>query len=99
MKCKSPLDCNPKSQYINKYRFEKRLCYIAGLITAISLLFVSQDIFKSLYANYLQNNTIGIIRHLIFAVIIAFLVYGGLVYLLTRWGYYSRLEQHQLLGW
>lgn len=75
-------------------RREKFLCVLAAVFTLTASFFVATDLYRSLVSNWAAEQWGGVIRHGIFAAIIIVLVYGGLVYLLTRWAYYTRVEQH-----
>lgn len=78
------------------FRREKSLCILAALFTLTASSFVALDLYGSLTSSWSTDNWGGFVRHGVFALIIACLVYGGLVYLLTRWAYYTRLEQHSV---
>lgn len=93
---KSEMTLPPKPhQRATNFRFEKMLCVLAAALTGIAAFLVSKDLLASLYSNYADSNWLGFARHSLFSVIIAFLVYGGLVYVLTRWAYYTRQQQHR----
>lgn len=87
----------PKIKIINSSTcsLEKRLSILAAILTLAASVMVALDLGQALIDNYVAGNTWSVIKHSIFALISIFLVYGGLVYLLTRWGYYHRLSRHQ----
>ena len=92
----SGLDLSPRSLLPKRvnFRFEKQLCILAAAVTAIASWLVAGDLLTAMLAKYAQHDWLGLGRHLVFGLIIAFLVYGGAVYIMTRWAYYTRRESH-----
>ena len=87
-----PVQVIPQS--IN-FKLEKRLCVAAAILTGVASFFVAADLLAALFHNVSNNDWQSFLRHATFGVINAFLIYGGLVYLLTRWAYYTRRELHR----
>lgn len=74
---------------------EKALCLMAAVFTLLASGFVIVDLAGSLAAQARAGEWWSFSRHVVFGLIITFLIYGGVVYLLTRWAYYTRLQQHK----
>ncbi len=77
------------------FQVEKRLCVAAAILTGVASFFVAADLLAALFNNVSDRDWLSFLRHATFGVINAFLIYGGLVYLLTRWAYYTRRELHR----
>ena len=75
--------------------FETRLCVAGIAFTLVATAMVGLDLWRAIGEVAAAGDTSGLLSHLVFGMIIGFLVYGSFVYLTTRWAYYSRLAHHQ----
>jgi cellulose synthase (UDP-forming) len=77
------------------YKKEILLTKFLMLITIAASIFFSIEIFTQLITFIRQENTFGIFKLILFIAIVAYLIYGNVLYQLTRIGYYARLLKHK----
>jgi cellulose synthase/poly-beta-1,6-N-acetylglucosamine synthase-like glycosyltransferase len=76
-------------------RVEIVLSLIGVAVTLVAGCMVGYELSATLWAFVTYGNWGGALGHGLFSLIIAFLIYGGLVYQCTRYAYLRRLLRHQ----
>ncbi|NTU68618.1 MAG: glycosyltransferase [Chlorobiaceae bacterium] len=85
----------PDSVFVKKNRFEIKLTIGFLMFTVVAYTCVIYEQFRSLGLLFEMRSWSLFATHVLFLVMISFLVYGGILYHLTRIGYFKRFSKNR----
>lgn len=83
----------PDKVFVNKNRFEIRLTALFLIFTVTAFAGVIYEQFDALVWLFVNHSWDRFVTHILFLTMVSFLVYGGILYHLTRIGYFKRFSK------